>query len=185
MKEKSKAQKKIPKRKVFLELLYQRLGHRSKRSLLDGDIECFGQDIELRVYPDPFYIPCQISTINKRSRSKTPLKSNTYFKWLFIDIIPATSYKSFKKYTTFSNYLLIVDAYSKIPKLYGMEHFTTEEMMDKIDMFQAIFGKLCKSGWWDMDIIQTDDDRQFTSKEFQEGPNVCGLWLALATTDHQ
>ena len=33
--------------------------------------------------------------------------------------------------TTFSNYLLIVDAYSKIPKLYGMEKITTEEVMDK------------------------------------------------------
>ena len=41
----------------------------------------------------------------------------------------------------FSNYLLIVDAYSKIPKLYGMENITTAEVMDKLDMFQSIFGK--------------------------------------------
>ena len=32
-----------------------------------------------------------------------------------------------------------MDAYSKIRKLDGMENITTEEGMDKLDMFQAIF----------------------------------------------
>ena len=51
-----------------------------------------------------------------------------------MDIIPATAPKRLKRETNFSNYLLIVDAYSKIPKLYGMEIITTEEMMGKLDM---------------------------------------------------
>ena len=58
-----------------------------------------------------------------------------------MDIIPSTALKSLTCGTTFSNYLLIVDAYSKIPKLYGMEKITTEEVMDKLDMLQSIFGK--------------------------------------------
>ena len=41
-----------------------------------------------------------------------------------------------------SNYLLIVDAYSHIPKLYGMENIITEEVMEKLDMFQSRFGKI-------------------------------------------
>ena len=45
------------------------------------------------------------------------------------------------KDTTFANYLLIVDAYSKMPKLYGMENIIAEEVMDKLDIFQEIFGK--------------------------------------------
>ena len=28
------------------------------------------------------------------------------------------------------------------------ENITTEEVMDKLDMFQAIFGKVNKFGWW-------------------------------------
>ena len=44
----------------------------------------------------------------------------------FMDIITATSPKRFIIETTFYNYLLIVDAYSKIPKLCGMERITTE-----------------------------------------------------------
>ena len=71
-----------------------------------------------------------------------------------------------------------MDAYSNIPKLYGLENITTEEFMDKIDMFQARCGKLHEFGWWDMEIIQIDSGTQFTSKEFQEGLSVRGLRLA-------
>ena len=59
-----------------------------------------------------------------------------------MDIIPSTAPKSLTSDTTFSNYLLIFDAYSKIPKLYGTEKITTEEVMDKLDMFQSRFGKM-------------------------------------------
>ena len=58
--------------------------------------------------------------MNKKARSKIPLKPKAPFKWGFMDIIPSTAPKSLTNNTTFSNYLLIVDAYSKIPKLYGM-----------------------------------------------------------------
>ena len=64
-----------------------------------------------------------------------------------MDIIPAISSKSLTKDTTFSNYLLIVDAYSKIPKIYRMENITTEEVMDKLDMFRVRFGKVVGFGW--------------------------------------
>ena len=59
-----------------------------------------------------------------------------------MDNISDKSPKDLTKDTTFYNYLLMVDAYSKIPKFYGMENITNEEVMDKLDMFQAIFGKV-------------------------------------------
>ena len=83
-----------------------------------------------------------------------------------MDIIPATSSKNLRKDTTFANYLLIVGSYSNIPKLHGMENINTEEVMDKLDMFQAIIGKLDKFGWWHIERIQTDAGMQFTSKYF-------------------
>ena len=61
-----------------------------------------------------------------------------------------------------------MDDYSKIPKLYGMEIITTEEVIDKPDMFQSILGKVDGFGWWDMEIIQTDNGTQFTSKDIWE-----------------
>ena len=73
-----------------------------------------------------------------------------------MDIIPSTASKSLTSDTTFYNYLLIVDAYSKVTKLYGMEKITTEEVMDKLDMFQSRFGERCEFGWWYLERISAD-----------------------------
>ena len=135
----------------------------------------FWQDIELRLYPDPFYASYQISKINRSSRSKTPMNPKIPFKYYFMDTIPAISSNFLTEYTTFDNCLLIVDVYSKNPKLYRMEHITSEEVMDKLDMFQAIFGKVYKFIWWYMEIIQTNAGTQFISNKFQEGPYGSGL----------
>ena len=127
--------KKLPARKkIALELLNQILGHISNRSLVSGDTANVREDIELRIDTDPFLTSCQIYSMNKKARSKITLKPKAPFKWVFMDIIPPTAPKSLTSDTTFYNYLLIVDAYSKIPKLYGMEKITTKEVMEKLDM---------------------------------------------------
>ena len=77
-----------------------------------------------------------MSSMEKNVMSKILLKPKAPFKWVFMDIFPSTSPKSLANETNFSRYLLIVDAYSNIPKLYGMEKITTEEVMDKLDIFQ-------------------------------------------------
>ena len=85
----------------------------------------------------------------------------------------------------FSNYLLIVDAYYKIPKLYGMENITTAEVMDKLDMLQSRFGKINQFGWWDLERISADAGTQFTSTEFKEECQTHGVRLTLAALEHQ
>ena len=57
-----------------------------------------------------------------------------------MDIIPSPYPKRLTSETNFSIYLLIVDAYSKIKNIYGMERITAVEVMNKLDMFQYIFG---------------------------------------------
>ena len=81
-KENTKSKEVGPRKKVDLELLKQRLRHRSIRSFMDGDAANVWQDIELRIDPDHFCISCQISSINKRGRSKTPFKPKGPFKWV-------------------------------------------------------------------------------------------------------
>ena len=51
--------------------------------------------------------------------------------------------------------------------------------MDKLDMFQSIFGKLNEFGWWDLDKIKTGAGPQFISKNFQEGISVRRVRLTL------
>ena len=124
--ENSKKNKLPARKKIALELLHQILGHRSPRSLLAGYTDKIWENVELRIYPDPFCNSCQIYSTNKKARAKIPLKPKSPFKWVFMDIVPSTAPKSLTRDTTFSNYLLIVDAYSKITKIYCMEKITTE-----------------------------------------------------------
>ena len=93
--------------------------------------------------------------------------------------------KSLTNDTNFKNYVLIVDAYSKIPKLYGMENITTAEVLDKLDMFQSRFGKIDQFGWWDLERISADAGTQFNSTEFKEECQICGVRLKLAAPEHQ
>ena len=46
--------------------------------------------------------------MNKKVRSKIPLKTKAPFKWVFMDIIPSTAPKSLTRDTTFYKYLLIM-----------------------------------------------------------------------------
>ena len=105
--------------------------------------------------------------MSKKARSKIPLKPKSHFKWIFMDIVPSIAPKSLTSDTTFFNYLLIIDAYSKIPKKYGMEKITREEVLDKMDMFQSRFGKIDELGWWYLEIISADAGTQFTLTEFK------------------
>ena len=106
----SKKNKFPARKKIALELLHQRLGHRSTRSLLAGDNANVWEDVDLRIDPDPFCTSCQISSMNNKARYKIPLTPKAPFKWVFMDIIPSTAPKSLTSDTTFFNYILIVDA---------------------------------------------------------------------------
>ena len=85
----------------------------------------------------------------------------------------------------FSNYILIVGAYSKTPKLYSMEIITTEEVMDTFHIFQARFGKMYEFGWWDLEIISSNVRKQFTSMELQDECQTRSVRLMLEALDHQ
>ena len=49
-----------------------------------------------------------------------------------------------------------------------MEKITTEELMDKLDMFQSKFGEIDQFGWWDLERISADTGTHFTSTEFKD-----------------
>ena len=93
-------------------------------------------------------------------------------------ILKAT--KSLTSDTKFTNYLLIINAYSKIPKPYGLEKITTEEVMDDMDMFQSRFVKIEEFGWWDLEIFSADAGKKFTSTKFKEEFQTCEVHLMLA-----
>ena len=84
----------------------------------------------------------------------------------------------------FDNFL-IVDAYSNIPKLYGMDKITTEKVINKLDMFQSRFGKIDEFGWCDLEKLSAYAGTHFTSKEFKEECETSGVNWLLAAPEHQ
>ena len=114
-----------------------------------------------------------------------PLNPNSPFKWGFMQLITSTAPKRLTSDTTFSNHLLIIGAYSKIPKLYGMETITTKEVMDNLEMFQSRFGKIDEFGWWDSERISADAGTRFTSTEFKQECQTRGNHFTLAAPEHQ
>ena len=81
-----KSSKKNPKRnKIALELMHHILRHRSTISLISGDTANFWEDAELKIDPDPVCTSCKISSMNKKARSKLPLKLKAPFKWVFME----------------------------------------------------------------------------------------------------
>ena len=78
----SKKNKLPARKKIALQLIHQKSGHRPTRSLLAGDTANVWEDVELRIDPDPFCTSCQISSMNKKARYKIPLKPKAPFKWV-------------------------------------------------------------------------------------------------------
>ena len=104
----------------------------------------------------------------------------------FHENYPRHSFQKFdKRHINFDNFILIGDAYSKLPRYYGTESINIEEVMDKLDMFQSIFGKLNEFGWWDLDKIKTSAGPQFISKNFQEGISIRKVRLTLEAPGHK
>ena len=48
-----------------------------------------------------------------------------------------------------------------------MEKITTEEVMDKLNMFQSESGKIDVFGGWDLEIISADSGTQFMMPNLQ------------------
>ena len=80
---KKNAKKNLKRKENSLELMHHRLGHRSTRPLMDGDTANVWEDAELKIDADPFCTCCKISSINKKARSKVPLKPKSPFKLVF------------------------------------------------------------------------------------------------------
>ena len=82
IKQMSKSKKLAPRKKVSLELLYHRLGHRYTRSLVAVDTANVWKGIGLMIDSDPFCTSSQIYSMNRKAGSKNPLNPKAPFKWV-------------------------------------------------------------------------------------------------------
>ena len=66
-----------------------------------------------------------------------------------------------------------------------MEIITTEEVMDKLDMFKDVLAKNDEFVWSDLEGISSDAGMEFTSTAFQYECLTHGVCHKLAATEHQ
>ena len=52
-------------------------------------------------------------------------------------------------------------------------------------MFRSRSGKIEEFGWWDFERISADAGTQFTSTEFKQECQTCGVHLTLEAPEHQ
>ena len=61
-----------------------------------------------------------------------------------------------------------------------MERITTEELMNKLNMFKSIFGEIEEFVWWVLERILAHAGTQFTSKEFKV--RIPNLWISFGVS---
>jgi hypothetical protein len=100
---------------------------------------------------------CGIATIRASARNKQPHTAATRAgEHLFLDVLYAVLPNGVTHATTFPNYLLIVDAYSRHSKIYGLAHKSSIEVIRALKKFQADHSFLRELGHLDTEKIRAD-----------------------------
>ncbi len=108
---------------LSLEILHHRLGHRKWRTLLAASEHHLWGDAGVLMTSELGCLDCGIATIRAIARNKQPHKAATRAgEHLFLDVLYAVLPNGLTHATTFPNYLLIFDAYSRHSNIYGLAH---------------------------------------------------------------
>jgi hypothetical protein len=95
------------KKRISLELLHTRLGHRKCRTLLAASEHNLWEDATVRMSPETGCLSCGISTIRSTARNKEPhTGARSPGEYVFRDIIHPTTVSGLTPNTSYAFYLL-------------------------------------------------------------------------------
>ncbi|MGH7973946.1 MAG: hypothetical protein ACREBR_00370 [bacterium] len=156
------------------------------KTLMAADAAEVWNDVTLDVAPETDCQTCTITTARAKGRSRRPMTSvDKPFVFVFLDIIPNAASLSLTPRTYFSHYLLCVCRYSRQPYMHGMQHLTTQGVLEGLQAFAVRFGRIDEVGYLDFERIQSDAGPQFTSEEFKHEALSAGIRLTIAAPRHQ
>ena len=128
------------KTNVQLELLYMRTGCRNIKTLLSVNQENLLQDVNIIINNDIISeTNHHIATIHKRNRNTSHI-TNPNLKpgqMICLDMIKNNTSSSITPSTSFSHFLMAVDAYSCLPKLHGLFGVTTSKIISALKYIQV------------------------------------------------
>jgi transposase InsO family protein len=169
------------KKRLPLELLHSRLGHRKCRTLLAASEHNLWEDTTIRMTRKTGCLTCGIATIRSRARNKEPHSGATWAgEYLFLEIQHPLVQPGLTRSTSYAFYLLIVDAYSRYVKIYGIPKKSMMAMISALQLYQAEHSPRGNYGYLDTTRIRADVGSQFTSHAFADYCIEQGINLVLA-----
>jgi len=131
-------------------------------------------------------LTCGSATIHSRAHNKEPHTSaHRAGKYLFLDIQHPLVKAGLTISTSYPFYLLIMDAFSRYSKLYGLPKKSTSAVVAILKEFQADQTPSGTYGYLNTDRIRTDAGSQFISTEFADYCIEHGINLSLAAPKKQ
>jgi hypothetical protein len=174
------------KKRIGLELIHQRLGHRKCRALLAASEHGVGADTMVRMGPEEECVSCEISTARATSRNKEAHTGANYpGEYVFMDILHPLVPVGLTKNSTFPFSLILVDAYSRYACIYGMLDKSSCCVIDTLLRYQADYGHIGNYGYLDIARIRADSGTQFMSQDFKDHCWQAGITLSLAAPKKQ
>ncbi len=169
------------KKRLSLELLHTRLGHRKCRTLLAASEHNLWEDVTIRMSPETGCLGCGIATIRSTAHNKEPHTAAVApGKYICLDILHPTTAVGLTPHTSYAFYLILVDTYSRYTCIYGLPDKTTDAVVAAIKQYTADHRRTGTYSYLNLERIRADAGSQFTSEEFLTFCRNAGVQLVLA-----
>ena len=176
----------IAKVLVPIELLRERMGLRSSKPFLAASEYNMWADALARMEPAKNLLNVKIATIRQEARNKHPHTPATRVgEAVFSDILPATKSGGLTPASTYSAYIIFVDAYSTRPTVEGLLGSTSADVIDALKQYVADHTPVSQLEINSVEKFKADAGKQFTSKEFRTYCRENKINLALAAPKKQ
>jgi transposase InsO family protein len=176
-----------PKTIVHLELLHNRLGHPSMKSLIAAQAAELYNDVSIEFEPTGHCIGCKIGAIRTANRGNHPVgPTATPGSIWFLDIIDNPSRTGLTTASYFPYYLNAIDSASRYQILFGLRNKNTTIIIEKLLSLQTVHR--CRDNFTllgDLTDFHVDAGSQFLSQEFRQWCHSFNINVIAAAPRHQ
>jgi len=173
-------------KRLTLELLHARLGHRRCRTILAAHEHKLWADSRICMSPEPHCLSCGIATVRSAPLNKEHhTAAERPGEYVFLDILHPVLATGLTPASTYAFYLIIVDAYSRYVLVHGIPNKSIEAVIQAIEQYQADNKPAQLYGYVNLTKIWSDAGSQFTSREFADFCRKRQIHLSLAAPKKQ
>jgi transposase InsO family protein len=120
------------------------------------------------------------------ARNKEPHTGATVSgEYVFVDILHPSTAIGLTPNTSYTFYLILVDAFSRYACMYGLPDKSTDAVVTAIKQYSADHKRVDTYGYLNLERIRADAGSQFTSEEFSTYCREAGIQLVLAAPKKQ